>query len=109
MVSKKKKSLACVLSLLVILMFGCQIVNAADEIQTRGPMAYCSKCGTTTGHTIRTDRTYKHDEYFTCIHGTGGRDRYAVYEVKTIITCTRCGNAEVSDKYDDHVFKGCVK
>lgn len=46
-------------------------------------------------------------EYFTCIHGTGGRDRYEVYEVKTTPKCKRCGKTEVS-KYDDHIFKGCV-
>lgn len=44
MVSKRKKTLLATLSSLFILMFGVQIVNAADTVQMRGPVVYCTQC-----------------------------------------------------------------
>lgn len=107
MKSKRKKIITgIILSLMLVFMSGSQLVNASD-IQPKGPLAYCSKCKTTTNHVYSTTRTYEHDETFPCTHGKT-IDRYKVYKVKTVLKCTQCGGTtQVVDEYEDHVFVGC--
>ncbi len=73
--------------------------------QSRALATACNKCGGVRNRT--TNRYYQHDERFSCSHGKAKYDLYAVYEVKTIDTCTNCGDTRTSS-YEDHVYKGCV-
>lgn len=110
MLSRKKKILAGILSLMLLIMSGSQMASAADnEIQPRGPIAYCTKCGTTTSHVIRTERGYSYDSYDTCIHGKPGMyDKYKVYAVHTYYKCTRCGTEQYVKTEEDRVYERCV-
>lgn len=112
MLSGKKKFLAGILSFILVAMSGSQLVNAADnEIQPRGPIAYCSVCKKETSHVIvRTDREFVTYAYDTCIHGKPGmRDKYAVYWVSTVYRCTMCGSDQYIGQHQERIYQGCVK
>ena len=113
MLLKKKRVLSGILSLMLLVMAGGQMVSAADnEIQPRGPIAYCRKCGTTTNHVnLGEDRTFTHYSYVDpCAHGKAGmRDKYAVYWVNTVYRCTMCGTNQTINEHEERVFVGCVK
>lgn len=112
MLSKKKKVLAGILSFMLVAMSGSQMVSAANnEIQPKGPITYCNKCGTTTSHIIvGEESSLNYYSYEPCIHGKPGmRDKYGIYWEYTVYRCTMCGSEQRIGAHEVRVYLGCVK